>query len=115
MPGHQISVVKQRGREKGARGPGPEWFSVLSIGVIGKSAPEIGDFLRRNFWMISGGPFLPLGLLPRIFGNGPNTASDSNTELSEFFDPRRVPGRELSFQPIIYVPKQTHRVSRRTH
>ena len=29
-----------------------------SMGVIGKSAPEIGQFLRRNFWMISGGPFL---------------------------------------------------------
>ena len=32
--------------------------SVLSMGVIGKSALEIGHFLRRNFWMISGGPFL---------------------------------------------------------
>ena len=29
-----------------------------SVGVIGKSALEIGQFLRRNFWMISGGPFL---------------------------------------------------------
>ena len=32
-------------------------------------------------------------------GNGPNTVSGStvsNTELSEFFDPHRVPGRELS-------------------
>ena len=31
-------------------------------------------------------------------GNGPNTVSGStvsNTELSEFFCPRRVPGREL--------------------
>ena len=27
-----------------------------AIGVIGKSALEIGHFLRRNFWMISGGP-----------------------------------------------------------
>ena len=26
--------------------------------VIGKSGLEIGQFLRRNFWMISGGPFL---------------------------------------------------------
>ena len=37
---------------------GPRWCSALSIGVIGKSALEIGQFLRRNFWMISGGPFL---------------------------------------------------------
>ena len=32
-------------------------------------------------------------------GNGPNTVSEStvsNTELSEFFGPHRVPGRELS-------------------
>ena len=28
-----------------------------SKGVIGKSALEIGHFLRQNFWMISGGPF----------------------------------------------------------
>ena len=32
---------------------GLKWCSVLSIGVIGKSAREIG-----HFWMISGGPFL---------------------------------------------------------
>ena len=32
--------------------------SVPSIGVIWKSALDIGQFLRRNFWMISGGPFL---------------------------------------------------------
>ena len=35
----------------------------------------------------------------RHFGNGPNTVSEStvsNTELSEFFCPHRVPGRELS-------------------
>ena len=64
-----ISAVKQRGREK--KGPpdiapksfspnfkGPKWCSVLSIGVIGKSALEIGHFLRRNFWMIFRGPFL---------------------------------------------------------
>ena len=39
---------------------GPEWCSVLSIGVIGKSAPEIGQLseTKRNFWMISWGPFL---------------------------------------------------------
>ena len=28
------------------------------MGVIRKSALEIGHFLRRHFWMISGGPFL---------------------------------------------------------
>ena len=28
------------------------------LGVIGSSALEIGQFLRQNFWMISGGPFL---------------------------------------------------------
>ena len=61
------SAVKQRGREK--KGPpdialksfsqkGPKWCSVRSIGVIGKSALEIGQFLTRNFWMIFGGPFL---------------------------------------------------------
>ena len=39
-------------------------------------------------------------LVNRVFvGNGPNTVSEStvsNTELSEFFGPHRVPGRELS-------------------
>ena len=61
------SAVKQKGRKK--KGPpdiapksfsqkGPKWCSVLSIGVIGKSALEIGHVLRRNIWMISGGPFL---------------------------------------------------------
>ena len=62
------SAVNERGREK--KGPldiapksfspkGPKWCSVLSIGVIRKSALEIGYFPRRNFWMISGGP-IPL-------------------------------------------------------
>ena len=37
---------------------GSKWCSALSTGVIGKSALEIGHFLRRNFWMISGGPIL---------------------------------------------------------
>ena len=47
-------------------------------------------------------------------GNGPNTVSESTvsrTELSEFFGPRRVPGRELSelfCQPFVCVPKRTH-------
>ena len=36
----------------------PKWCSVLSIGATGKFALDIGHFLRRNFWMISGGPFL---------------------------------------------------------
>ena len=63
------SAVKQRGRAQ-KKGPpdiapksfsqkGPKWCSVLSIGVIGKSALEIGHFLRPNFWMISGGPPSP--------------------------------------------------------
>ena len=36
---------------------------------------------------------------PDSLGNGPNTVSEStvsNTELSEFLGPHRVPGRELS-------------------
>ena len=37
----------------------PKWCSVPCIGVIGKSAFEIGQLLRRNFWMLSGGPFFP--------------------------------------------------------
>ena len=53
------------------------------------------------------------------FGNRPNTVSEStvsNTVLSEVFGPYRAPGRGLSeFQPIIRVPKRTHRVFRRTH
>ena len=35
---------------------------------------------------------------PPVIGSGPNTVSDSavsNTELSEFFFPHRVPAREL--------------------
>ena len=47
--------------------------------------------------------------------NRPNTVSEStvsNTELSEFFGPHRVPGENSlsSSQPIICVPKRTHRV-----
>ena len=48
---------KGAGRTRGRR-IGPEWCSVPSIGVIGKSALEIGQLLRRTFWMISWGPFL---------------------------------------------------------
>ena len=65
-PSTYNSAVKQRGREN--KGPpdiapksflkGPKWCSVPSIGVIGKSAVDIGQFLRRNCWMISGSPFL---------------------------------------------------------
>ena len=65
----RVSAVKQRGREN--KGPpdvapksfswkGPKRCSVPSIGVIGKSALEIGQFLRRTIWMISGGPFVLL-------------------------------------------------------
>ena len=43
---------------------------------------------------------------PQTFvGNGPNTVSEStvsNTELSEFFCPHRVPGRELSELLSVY-------------
>ena len=42
---------------------------------------------------------LPKSLSPAVFGNGPNTVSEStvsNTELSEFFGPHRVQERELS-------------------
>ena len=64
-----VSAVEQRGRgEQGATGYCPKLLlkrakmvlslSLHSIGVAGKSALEIGQFLRRNFWMIFGGPFL---------------------------------------------------------
>ena len=55
-----------------------------------------------------------------IFGNGPNTVSGirfqtpnsvSFSALTEFRGANSV----SSFQPIICVPKRTHRVSRRTH
>ena len=36
--------------------------NVDDIGVIGKSAVEIGQFLTRNIWMISGDPFLSRSL-----------------------------------------------------
>ena len=56
---------------------------------------------------------------PRMLGNGPSTVSEStvpNTELSEFFAPHRVPGRELSeLLWYIGVPERAHRVFRRTH
>ena len=50
-----------------------------------------------------------------MLGNGPNTVLEStvsNTELSEFFGPHRVPGGELSeFLSAYYcVNKRTHRV-----
>ena len=57
---------------------------------------------------------------PYIFGDGPNTVSEStvsNTELSEFFGLTEFRGANSvsSFQPIICVPRRTHRVFRRTH
>ena len=63
-----LSAVHKRGQEK--KGPPdiapksfsqkePKWCSVLSIGVCkGNLHFEIGHFLRRNSWMISGVPFL---------------------------------------------------------
>ena len=42
--------------------------------------------MNFSFW-----PFLWFGLLGRLL-----ESAVSNTELSEFFDPHRVPGRELS-------------------
>ena len=53
-------------------------------------------------------------------GDGPNTVSEStvsNTELSEFFalTEFRAENSVSSSQPIICVPKRTHRVFRRTH
>ena len=39
------------------------WNHAVMAKVIGKSALEIGQFLRRNFWIISGGPFLSPPLL----------------------------------------------------
>ena len=55
-----------------------------------------------------------------VIGNGPNTVSEStvsNTELSEFFGLTEFRGANSvsSFQPIVGVPKRTHRVFRRTH
>ena len=52
-------------------------------------------------------------------GDRPNTVLEStvsNTELSEFFGPRRVPGTELSEFLLAYhlCAKPTHRVFRRT-
>ena len=48
----------------------------------------------------------------RSLGNGPNTVSEStvsNTELSEFFGPHRVPWRELSeFLSAYYLCAQAN-------
>ena len=58
------------------------------------------------------------------FGDGPNTVSESMVSLSEFFCPRRVPGKELSeFLSAYYLCAKanspsffcrTHRVCHRT-
>ena len=53
-------------------------LSVPSIGVIGKSALEIGQFLRRNFWMISGGPFLSRPLWFTVEERTPPLSSAAN-------------------------------------
>ena len=59
--------------------------------------------------------------IPRpLIGNRPNTVSEStvsNTELSEFFALTEFRGESSvsSSQPIICVPKRTHRVFPRTH
>ena len=60
------------------------------------------------------------GRIRSLIGNRSNTVSEStvsNTELSEFFGPHRVPGESSvsSSQPIICVLKRTHRVFCRTH
>ena len=126
------SAVKQRGREN--KGPPdiapksfsleePKWCSVPSIGVIGKSALEIGQFLRRIVWMISGGPLsLPAPLcycwkggfgecaLVPIFvpGEHPNVPSfrlsfrgrNAKTTLLEshpFVNPRKLTPKIFSF------------------
>ena len=57
----RCSAVKQRGRRILPQNPsqkGPKWCPVPPTGASGKSALKIGHFLRRNCWMIFGGPFL---------------------------------------------------------
>ena len=67
-----------------------------------RNTPEKRVRLKTEFWS-------------SIFGNGPNTVSEStvpNTELSEFFRPCRGPGGELSeFLSAYYcVQTRTHRL-----
>ena len=62
--------------EQGAAGYCPKILVLKRVKVVlcpfhrsrGKSALEIGEFLRRNFWMISGGPFLsrPLCFIAKV-------------------------------------------------
>ena len=54
--------------------------SVPSIRVMGKSALEISQFLRRNFWKMSGGAFLsrPLCVLLLITVERPGNDSGAN-------------------------------------
>ena len=75
-------------------------------------------------WHILGAYFLQIwgvGVVRIIFRNGPNTVSEStvsNIELSEFFfalTEFRGENSVSSSQPIICVPKRTHRVFPRTH
>ena len=60
---------------------------------------EPGRGLRTFAQNVPAAMFFHVPLRPKLIGNGPNTASEStvsNTELSEFFCPHPVPGRELS-------------------
>ena len=66
----------------------PKYLFLKGFGTSGRKigAPQKRQIQPRRIW-------------PPKFGNGPNTVSGSmgsNTELSEFFGPHRVPGRELS-------------------
>ena len=80
-------------------------------GVCGEPANFLGGgakyfFRGRNIHQV---------FVEVLLGNGPNMVSGStvsNTELGEFF--RAHSSSVSSFQPIICVLKQTHRVSRRT-
>ena len=71
-------------------------FSVPTVGSFwdGLFGASVQSYYRGS---------VPVSVLEKrfwqFFGNGPNTVPEStvsNTELSEFFCPHRVPGRELS-------------------
>ena len=99
-----FSAVKQRGRDN--KGPpdisqnpspkkGQDVALSLSLGVIGKSALEIGHFLGRNFGMISGGPFLSR---PLCFTAEGGTQKGLRNEMQ--------PYRKYALQNLINLPKQ---------